>query len=60
MKESGYTERIVYRNKQATTRKHNRRRKIIWYNPPFSKSVATDIGATLLKLISKHFPPRFI
>ena len=34
----------------------NRKRKIIWYNPPFSQNVKTDIGHKFLKLVSKHFP----
>ena len=45
-------------SKQATTKKRNRKCKIIWFNPPFSKNVATNIGATFLKLIPKHFPQR--
>ena len=57
LKESGYTKRMVYRDKQPTNKKRSRRRNIIWFNPPFSKNVATSIGATLLKLISKHFSP---
>jgi len=34
-----------------------RRRNIIWFNPPFSKSVKTNVGRTFLNLIDKHFPP---
>ena len=34
----------------------NRKRKIIWYNPPFSQNVKTNIGKKFLKLVSKHFP----
>ena len=36
VKESGYTEGMVYRDitKQPTTKKHNRRRNIIWFNLP--------------------------
>ena len=37
--------------------KHKRKRKIIWFNPPYSKSVKTNIGKTFLQLLSKHFPP---
>ena len=36
--------------------RRNRQRNIIWYNPPFSKSVKTNIGRTFLQLISRHFP----
>ena len=34
----------------------NRKRKEIWFNPPFSVEVKTNIGAKFLKLIDLHFP----
>ena len=40
------------------TPKQNRKRKIIWSNPPFSKNVSTNIGKKFLNLINKHFPPQ--
>ena len=33
-----------------------RKRNIIWFNPPFSKNVATKIGRYFLNLVDKHFP----
>ena len=27
-----------------------------WFNPPFSKSIKTNINKTFLQLLSKHFP----
>ena len=33
-----------------------RKRKIIWFNPPYSSSVKTNVGKIFLKLISRHFP----
>ena len=36
--------------------KHKRKRNIIWFNPPYSKNVKTNIGKTFLQLLSKHFP----
>ena len=32
------------------------KRKIIWFNPPYSKNVSTKVGNQFLKLINKHFP----
>ena len=29
---------------------------IVWFNPPFSKNVATKIGRYFLNLLDKHFP----
>ena len=33
-----------------------RTRNIIWFNPPFSKNVRTNVGRNFLNLIDKHFP----
>ena len=57
LKSSGYTEGITYLDKQPT-KKRNRQRNVIWFNPPFSNNVTTNIGATFLKLINKHFPKK--
>ena len=37
-------------------RKRNRKRKIIWFNPPYSVTVETDVGKRFLNLIRLHFP----
>ena len=59
LKNSGFTEKIEYRsnteNRNIHTAKKNRRRKIIWYNPPFSTNVKTNIGKEFLKLLKIHF-----
>ena len=36
--------------------RRNRQRNTIWYNPPYSKNVKTNIGQRFLQLIDKHFP----
>ena len=43
--------------KENNQSKKKRKRNIIWFNPPYSKSVKTNIGRILIKLISKYFPP---
>ena len=35
-------------------KKWNRKRNIIWFNPTFNKTIKTNNGKTLLKLIDKH------
>ena len=35
--------------------KKNKQHNIIWFNPPFSKNVSTNIGCTFLKLVDEHF-----
>ena len=34
-----------------------RKRKILWFTPPFNKQVKTNIGNLFLKLVRRHFPP---
>ena len=36
--------------------KRRRRRNVIWYNPPFSKSVKSNVARNFLQLLEKHFP----
>ena len=42
----------------VTKRKRTRKRHVIWYNPPFSIGVKTDIGRKFLKIIDKCFDKR--
>ena len=60
LKTSGFHEKLSFinssegsNNQQGNNR--NRRRKIIWYNPPYSMNVKTNIGKEFLKLIRTHF-----
>ena len=38
--------------------KANRQRKIIWFNPPCSANVNTNIAKKFLQLIDTHFPKK--
>ena len=42
-------------NIQNNTNKLQRKRKIIWFNPSFNKSVTTNVGQRFLNLVEKHF-----
>ena len=42
--------------KTTNVNNRNRARNIIWFNPPYSQNVKTNIGKTFLKLVKKHFP----
>ena len=54
---SGYSYKLSYNpTPNRTPRPRNRQRKIIWFNPPFSSNVSTDIGRRFLKIISESFP----
>ena len=34
----------------------SRRKKIIWFNPPYNQNVSTNIAKIFLELVDKHFP----
>ena len=58
LNKSGYNYNLSYnepRNEIQHSRK-NRPRNILWYNPPFSKNVKTNVGKCFLSLIDQHFP----
>ena len=54
MSASGCKENFTY-EQDLTPSKKVRQRKIIWFNPPYSVNVKTNIGKTFLKLFDKHF-----
>ena len=56
LKDAGYEHKLEYSQATTSQKKRSRNRSIIWYNPPFSKSVSTNVGKKFLNLIDKHFP----
>ena len=54
----GYKEKLNYRDPTSPNliTKRKRQRNILWFNPPYSKTVKTKIGKFFLQLIKKHFP----
>ena len=54
---SGYKHKLKYQSNIITpNNKKQRKRNIIWFNPPFNKSVKANIGKMFLIFIKKHFP----
>ena len=55
---AGYEHKLIYRDHQNSQRskKRNRQRNIIWFNPPFSSNIKTRIGEEFFKILNKHFP----
>ena len=60
-----HTHTHTHRHRYTHTHSHNsnkskspktRKRNIIWFNPPFSKSVSTNVAKAFLQLVTKHFP----
>ena len=62
LKSSGYKEGISYTKSrgQNVGKRKNRPRNIIWFNPPYSADIETNVTKTFPKLIDKHFPKSHI
>ena len=54
--ESNFKETLQFLINNYKNQKRKRKWNIIWFNPPYSKNVKTNIGKTFLQLLSKHFP----
>ena len=54
LKKSVFNENIKCLPNQPKQR--NRKRQIIWFNPPYSMNVKTNVGKLIMRLIDKHFP----
>ena len=54
VKKIWFNESIKY--SQSQLKERNRKRQIIWFNPPFSVNVKTNVGKLFMRLIDKHFP----
>ena len=54
LQRSGFTSKLEY--SQPSPPRRNRRRNILWFNPPYSMNVRTNVGMHFLQLIDKHFP----
>ena len=56
---SGYSYKLHFNppKKTQNRKKKNRKRNILWFNPPFNLAVKTNVGKEFLKLIDKCFKP---
>ena len=61
---SGYTHHLTFSPQTpiqpASPGRKNRKREIIWYNPPYSKNVATNVGRAFLKILDDEFPKEHV
>ena len=54
MEKCGFREKLHYKNSEQNTQSTSKRKRyIIWYNPPFSNSVKTNIGRKFIVLVKK-------
>ena len=61
IKVRGYKHELTLKHPSIQTSDKNsrhRKRNITWYNPPFSKNVATNVGQSFLRIIDEKFPAK--
>ena len=56
LRESGYKCDLKYQKAENPGKTKRKGRKVIYFNPPFSRSVNTNVIKLFLNLIDKHFP----
>lgn len=58
LNKSGYRYKLTYNVaiSRTSSSRRNRRRNVLWYNPPYSRNVETNVGKCFLSLIDQHFP----
>ena len=60
LKKRGFGQNIEFienktNNRDNSGRRKKRTRKVIWFNPPYSKNVKTNVGKYFIQLIQNHF-----
>ena len=53
---SNFAHKLEYMPHVTHQSRRNRQRNIIWFNPPFSKNIKTNIARNFLDLVDTHFP----
>ena len=57
LKNSGYHKaELKFNKEEQNTQKGKQSRNIIWFNPPFSRNVTTNVAKTFLNSLDTHFP----
>ena len=60
LKKGGYNVSLKYtpteNQDENNQQREQRKRKIIWFNPPYSLKIKTNVGKLFLKLLDCHFP----
>ena len=58
LKRSGHSNISLSFHQSSTSQvKRQCHRNIIWFNPPYSRAIITNVAKTFLQLIGLHFPP---
>ena len=54
LKNSGFVKKLQYKPNVPNPNKHRRKRKIMWYNPPWSDNMKTNLGKKFLELVDDY------
>ena len=64
LKKAGYNTSLTYTppdnvnaNNNTNAKQHKRKRNIIWFTPPYSRNVSTNVGKRFLQIVDNNFPP---
>ena len=62
LNKAGYDYKLKFNPEDATAKKKRVRKRsnVLWFNPPYSATIKTNVGAQFLKLVSKHFPKQHV
>ena len=60
LRKAGYQGNLSYQPRRSSSKKRSKKRsrKIVWFNPPFSQHVQSNIGEIFINLVRKHFHKR--
>ena len=56
LRRAGYKETLIYSPINILPKRKKRKRNILWFNPPYCKSVKSNLGRQFLQLLDKCFP----
>ena len=57
LRRAGYMEELTYQPEvTATPRRRQRKRKVVWFNPPYCMSLKTKVGHRFLNILDSCFP----
>ena len=52
----GYKHKLVWMGEEPKKKTRTRTKVAVWFNPPYSLNVQTNVGKEFLSLLDKHFP----
>ena len=57
LKNAGHTGNIQYQEPNLNPKKRSRKRKVLWFNPPWSSTIKSNVAKDFLRILEEEFPP---